>query len=410
MSSMESFGESIEVSEAYVLPDLNQSQRALPEQIDVHNHPHLCDIEFPAVDIKRVSILVGNNIPYAHIQKEVRVPEDARKGLYGCRYPLGWCVCGCYGSKNPQGVSVNFVSVDHKPIDLIERFWKLEDHGAVKSGAKPLSIEDKRAMQIIEDTTRLVDGRYELGMLWKKDECWFPNNLVMARQRLESLRRRLTKSGNEEMAIKYREVMDSYISSGFARKLSEKELAKESSTHWYLPHHPVTSPTKPGKVRIVFDAAAEYQGTSLNKNLLSGPDMTNSLVGVLLRFRQGTIGNPADIEGMFHQIRVREEDQDSLRFLWWTNNYEDPPDVYIMQVHIFGAASSPCVANSTLRRVADDNAEDFSPNVIAAIKGNFYVDDALPSENDEQSAIHLARDMVDVLARGSFNLTKFTSN
>ena len=90
-------------------------------------------------------------------------------------------------------------------------------------------------------------------MLWK-DECWFPNNLVMARQRLESLRRRLTKSGNEEMAIKYHEVMDSYISSRFAHKLSEKELAKESSTHWYLPHHPVTSPTKPGRVRIVFDA------------------------------------------------------------------------------------------------------------------------------------------------------------
>ena len=89
-------------------------------------------------------------------------------------------------------------------------------------------------MQIIEDTTRLVNGRYEVGMLWRKDERWFPNNLVMARQRLQSLRRRLMKSGNEEMAIKDREVMDSYISSGFSRKWSEKELAKESSTHWYL--------------------------------------------------------------------------------------------------------------------------------------------------------------------------------
>ena len=62
------------------------------------------------------------------------------------------------------------------------------------------------------------------------------------------------------------------------------------------------------------------------------------------------------------------------------------------------------------RRVADDNADDFSPSVIAAVKGNFYVDDALPSENDEPSAINLARDMIDLLARGSFNLTKFTSN
>ena len=309
------------------------------------------------------------------------------------------CGCGCCGVHNPEEVSISFGSVDHKPVDLIEKFWKLEDCGALKSREKTLWTDDKRAMQIIEATTRLVDGSYEVGMIWRKDERWFPNNLVMARQRLESLRRQMMPSGNEEMAIKYREVMDSYISSGFARKLSEKELAKESSTHWYLPHHPVTSPAKPGKVHIVFDVAAEDEGTSLNKNLLSWPGITNRLAGVLpLRFRQGAIGIAAYTEGMFHQIRVREEDQDSLRFLWWTNTNEDPSGVYVMQVHIFGAATSPCVANSTLRRVADDNADDFTPSVIAAVKGNFYVDDALPSENDEQSAINLARDMVDILA------------
>ena len=64
----------------------------------------------------RAPILVGNNIPYAHIQK-VQVSEDARKGLYGYRYPLGWYVCGCCGARIPQGVSVSFVSVDHKQTD-----------------------------------------------------------------------------------------------------------------------------------------------------------------------------------------------------------------------------------------------------------------------------------------------------
>ena len=113
-------------------------------------------------------------------------------------------------------------------------------------------------MHINEYTTSLVDGRYEVGMLWKKDRHQFPDTPVMDRQSLESLRRRLTKSGNEEMAIKYREVMNTCISSGVAHKLSENELAKKSSTHWYLLHHPVISPTKPGNVRIVFDAATEY--------------------------------------------------------------------------------------------------------------------------------------------------------
>ena len=80
LTSVDSSGKSIDVSEAYVLPNLNQSRCTLPEQIDTIEYPHLRDVEFPEVDIKRVSILVGNNIPCAHLQKEVRVPEDKKKG------------------------------------------------------------------------------------------------------------------------------------------------------------------------------------------------------------------------------------------------------------------------------------------------------------------------------------------
>ena len=128
------------------------------------------------------------------------------------------------------------------------------------------------------------------------------------------LTRRLTRAGNEETGAKYRAVMTEYISKGYARKLTPEEAAKESSCTWYLPHHPVTNPNKPGRLHIVFDAPAEFAGTSLNKNLLQGPDMTNSLVGVLLHFRQGRVGLPADVETMFHQVRVPKGDQDALPF------------------------------------------------------------------------------------------------
>ena len=206
LSSADGSGEDIHVTDAYVLPDLNQSQRILPEEIDVRRYSHLQDIDFPAVDIRRVSILVGSNIPYPHIQKEVGVPEDKKRGLYGCRYALGWCVSGPYDVKRRQGITANFVSLSQMPDDFIQRFWNLEDYGAVNSGEKPLSVEDKRALKIIEDTTRLVGGHYEVGLLWKNDERMLPNNHTMANQRSESLRRRLTKLGNEQMAIKYREV------------------------------------------------------------------------------------------------------------------------------------------------------------------------------------------------------------
>ena len=73
----------------------------------------------------------------------------------------------------------------------------------------------------------------------------------------------------------------------------------------------------PGKVRVVFDCAAKFKDVSLNSRLLQGPDFMNSLVGVLMRFRQDHIALAADIEAMFHQVRVKDDDCDALRFLWW---------------------------------------------------------------------------------------------
>ena len=76
------------------------------------------------------------------------------------------------------------------------------------------------------------------------------------------------------------------------------------------------NPNKPDKVRVVFDCPAVFHGTSLNDQLLLGPDLTNSLVGVLLRIRENPVAVMADIEAMFHQVRVTPNDYDALRFLW----------------------------------------------------------------------------------------------
>lgn len=92
------------------------------------------------------------------------------------------------------------------------------------------------------------------------------------------------------MAAKFCQVMGEYISKGYACKLTlEQAKSGKSDITWYLPHHPLLSPNKPEKLRIVFNAVAEYKGTSLNKNLIQGPNTTSSLVGALLRFGQGNV-------------------------------------------------------------------------------------------------------------------------
>ena len=133
------------------------------------------------------------------------------------------------------------------------------------------------------------------------------------------------------------------------------------------------------------DAKAKYNNVSLNDKLLVGPDLLNNLCGVLLRFREERVALLADIESMFHQCQVIEEDQPALRFLWRNLETKRSPDVYQIIVMIFGAASSPCTANYLLRKTADDNCDDpsFSLETIDTVKRNFYMDDLLKSVRDE---------------------------
>lgn len=71
-----------------------------------------------------------------------------------------------------------------------------------------------------------------------------------------------------------------YVSKGYARKLSVAELSNNSPRTWYLPVFTVTNPNKPGKFRMVFDAASKVNGVCLNTVLLKEPDQLEPLPAV----------------------------------------------------------------------------------------------------------------------------------
>ena len=50
----------------------------------------------------------------------------------------------------------------------------------------------------------------------------------------------------------------------------------------------------------------------VRKLVLRGPDLTNQLVGVLLRFRKELIAFTGDIEAMFYHVRVPEDQRSNL--------------------------------------------------------------------------------------------------
>ena len=170
------------------------------------------------------------------------------------------------------------------------------------------------------------------------------------------------------------------MTKGYVRKVPDDELDPDGKPIWYILHHAVSNPHKPGKIRVVFDCTAKFKGTSLNDQLLHGPDLTYNLVSVLIRFRKEPIAFVANIEAMFHQVFVSPNDRDVLSFLWCPNNdlTKESKD-HQTQVHIFGATSSPSCTSFCLKKSAQENREKFDAETIKTVEKNFYVDDCLKS-------------------------------
>jgi hypothetical protein len=358
-----------------------------------------------------VGILIGVDHPEVHIQHEIRQGADDQP--MAVRTCLGWTLLGVATASeihdDTPNVNVGLLTQDETLHGTMERFWTTEAFGVTHDYTRSTSLEDKKSEEILEKTTSLVDGRYQVGLLWKDPNSTLPNNRSVAQHRHNLLLKRFSR--DTEFAKVYQDTLNGYIDKGYARKLNPEQAATTSNRTWYLPHHGVVNPHKPGRVRVVFDAASSFQGTSLNNVLMSGPDLLNSLFGVLQRFRLYDTALAADIEQMFLRVRVIPGDANSLRFLHKSDlEHPGPPDTYQMESHIFGATSSPACANFALKQTAKDNAEHFSKAAVEAVDLDFYMDDLIKSVEGVPTAIRLSRELVELTAKGGFRLHKWLSN
>ncbi|KRX38702.1 hypothetical protein T09_11914, partial [Trichinella sp. T9] len=179
---------------------------------------------------------------------------------------------------------------------------------------------------------------------------------------------------------------------------------------WYLPHHAVYRDDKTTtKCRIVFDASAKYQGTSLNDFLEPGPPLQNQILDILIRFRRFKIGVQADISKMFLQIRLDPEDKDVSRFLWRNMKEGKRPRIFRFNRVTFGLNCAPFLAMAVLHHHAELNQAEYG-KAVENVKRNMYVDDIVLSCEEEEDAIRRIKELRKLMEIGGFDLTKWSSN
>ena len=397
----------ISISRAYTKDYIPVDRTHIPTSETAKAWQHLKGItsELQPLQNCEVGLLIGYDTPQALIPRETIVGDNSEP--YGVKTDLGWSIVGCTSPRfDNLSRTIHRTSVRESPVisprevlKVLEAdFIDIDDEGLV-------SQEDVQFVRMMEKEIRHKDdGHYEMPLPFKSRPC-LPNNRKLAEVRLAHLKKKLI--ANSEFKQHYVAFVEGMLKCGDAEVVRDPGVDGEK---WYIPHHGVYHPKKPKKIRVVFDCSAKFQGTSLNDHLLTGPELTNELIGVLMRFRKHSIGIMCDVERMFHQFHVSLPDRNFLRFLWWEGgDISKEPQEFRMKVHLFGAASSPGCANYGFRTLAKEYESQY-PLAAKFICRNFYVDDGVTSVSSADEAKKLVRDATELCKMGGLRLHKFVSN
>jgi hypothetical protein len=189
-----------------------------------------------------------------------------------------------------------------------------------------------------------------------------------------------------EVTREYKKVIEQQKEEGIV------ELADELPTSkvFYLPHKPVVrTGAESTKLRVVYDESARGnpQSPSLNECLYAGPPLQNKLWNVLTRMRFHPVALSGDLKQAFLQVRIKNEERDSLRFFWKPTEHSLTETLRFTRA-LFGLTCSPFL----LAAVVEHHLyswEAQEPELLADIRGSLYADDLLSGEPTVASAMEL---------------------
>ena len=351
-----------------------------------------------------IDVLIGIDQPKLH------VGTTREAGNLIARYsPLGWVVFGATTEKCDVSQVFHVRCTD--PIDMTD-FWTTESMGmegkTCSCENKKLSPVEAYEAKIIEESCQKIGNQWLVAYPWVKDAAELPDNRSQAEKKLETTERRLAK--NPDHAEAYDKQMREMNEMNFSRKLSKEELTSYKGPIHYISHHEVVRPNnKSTPIRIVFNSSASYKGHRLNDYWMKGPDLLNSLLGVLLRFRENKVAINADISKMYHRVLIPERDQHVHRYLWRNMNVQQEPDVYVKTVLTFGDKPAPAMAQTALLKTAEEGEKRY-PEAAKVLKESTYMDDICDSVHSEEQARTITSEIDEILHNGGFNVKGWLSN
>lgn len=334
-----------------------------------------------------IDLLIGGGAFF-----DVTSTSSARKslnnqGIFLNDSKFGWIVTGELGVTCLTGT----LSVG----ESLEEIWKanmepdFSQYGKLTKSNQQCIEEEETVNYFNQTTLRNNEGRFVVHLPRKSTVHELGATLAMATSRFLSVERRLQQ--DEDLRTGYTEFMKEYIELGHMQEVLDESIIPTPS--FYLPHHAVIKASSlTTKIRVVFDASAKSSsGLSLNSVLKCGPTVQEEVFGILARFRKHQYVVTADVEKMFRQVRVTDEDWDLQRILWRPDPRE-PLRTYRLTTVTYGTTPASFLATQCLVFLATEIKHQY-PRAAYSILHDFYMDDLMTGADTKEECYNLQQEI-----------------
>ncbi|CAI6342683.1 unnamed protein product [Macrosiphum euphorbiae] len=271
--------------------------------------------------------------------------------------------------------------------------------------SRRLCEEEESVEQHFTQTTRRNErGQFVVRLPLKEHPLCIGNTSIIARKRFLNLEQKLIK--DKGLSNEYDNFLMEYLKLGHMEKIGQ--FNETQSNGYYIPHHAVFKSTSTTtKLRVVFDASTiGSTGKSLNDLLMKGPVVQPTLYSTLLRFRVHQVALTADIEKMYRQILVHNDDCQLQKIVYRSRPTNELQE-FMLKTVTYGTKTAPYLATRCLVQLGNTCTD---PDLARIIQRDFYVDDLLTGADTEEQCYEIFQKLTSVLNGAQLPLRKWCSN
>ncbi|XP_043471734.1 uncharacterized protein LOC122504616 [Leptopilina heterotoma] len=297
-----------------------------------------------------IDILIGAEYFY-NLMRAGKINVSGQRAILQ-ETDLGWVFSGLYNKPNQGHLKSGHFSTNEIQCNLIKFqelpiLWELGNEDTSQKLSKEETVVENH---YIETTTRTEAGNYQVTLPFNEKRELLGDSRNTAFQRFYALERKFSK--NPEFHSEYSQCIGVYLEKGHMTLIDNNDNLKSG---YFLPHHAVIKEDScTSRTRVVFDGSSKTSSRiSLNDALRVGPSIQKNLYSIIARFRSYPYALTADIQQMYRQVLVSEQDEQYQKILW-RSNPEEPIKIYSLNRVTFGTASAPYLAIRTLHQLAND--------------------------------------------------------